>query len=141
MDSTSKQQTVRSHCDTRVLVDDKRLLANLNCKQHYHTTSETYFGTVQTDIKPHMRKETVSWMHEVCEEECCECLVVPLAAYILDRFLCEYAIKRNMLQLVACVCMFLSSKIFDTDPLKLSKLVYYTDNSLTSQNLIVSHQT
>jgi hypothetical protein len=76
--------TVQTYKDARIL-NDARLLDNM--QQNYHTNhGQSYFNSVQVDIKPSMRKDTVSWMLEVCEEEECNGLVLPLAAHILDKY-------------------------------------------------------
>ena len=74
----------------------------------------------------------------MCEEQRCEEEVLPLAVNFLDRFLSTYSeLKRNRLQLLATVCMFLASKLKETTPLSAETLVIYTDNSITLQELLV----
>ncbi len=130
---------LRSYDDTRVF-SDRRLLQNFNKIQDFYidTNQESYFDTIQNDLEPYMRKAVVSWMLEVCEEEKCDSLVFPLATYILDKFLSIYPIKRNMFQLFSCVCLFISSKIFNIVPLNPQRLVYFSDNSIRERNIIVS---
>ena len=141
---------ISSFNDERIL-NDSRLLVNLNVHQRIffeNMRSETverellnignYFETVQKSLKPFMRKMVVSWMLEVCEEEKCDVLVFPLAVFIMDRFLSTCPISRNIFQLVASVCLFLASKIFNVNPISCEKLIYYSDNSITLMHIIVS---
>lgn len=57
-----------------VLVKDQRILANILDRQNdlsvAASKSSSYFDTVQTELKPHMRKIVSDWMLEVgkCEE-------------------------------------------------------------------------
>ena len=75
------------------------------------------FQTVQTEIKPHMRKIVTDWMLEVCEEQRCQPDVFPLAVNYLDRVLARVPISKTQFQLLACVCLFLASKFKETVPL------------------------
>lgn len=74
---------------------------------------------------------------EVCEEECCQDDVFPLAMNILDRFLASVKIRKNQLQLLGSVCLFLASKLRQTHPLSAEKLIVYTDKSITIEELMV----
>ena len=129
---------VKSSNDNRIL-NDRRLIINLNNFQLYSLKSDkSCFETIQNDIKPCMRKVVVSWMLEVCEEEKCNKLVFPLAVYILDKFLYSQRITKNVFQLVACVCLFLSTKIFNVVPISAERLVLFSDFSIDIESLIVS---
>lgn len=55
----------------------------------------------------------------------------------LDRYLSIVNIKKNRLQLLGAACMFLASKLKETIPLTAEKLVTYTDNSITLEELMV----
>lgn len=74
----------------------------------------------------------------MCEEQCREEEVFPLAINYLDRVLSSIQIKRTQLQLVAAACMFISSKVKEACPLEPEKLVIYTDFSITLSDLLVS---
>jgi hypothetical protein len=129
---------VRSYDDNRIL-NDGRLIMNLNNFQLYSLKSDkSCFETIQNDIKPCMRKVVVSWMLEVCEEEKCDKLVFPLAVYILDKFLYAQRITKNVFQLVASVCLFLSTKIFNIVPISAERLILFSDFSIDVESLIVS---
>ncbi|WP_395241886.1 hypothetical protein, partial [Salmonella sp. s51933] len=54
----------------------------------------------------------------------------------LDRFLSIQGIKKSRLQLLGASCMFLASKLRETRPLSAEKLVIYTDNSITLEELM-----
>lgn len=56
----------------------------------------------------------------------------------MDRFLTVVDIPRTRLQLLGAVCMFLASKLKETNPLTSEKLVIYTDRSITLEELTVS---
>ena len=62
--------------------------------KHHAPTSKNYFNSIQTDLKPHMRKEVANWMLEICEEENCAPQVFCLAINYLDRFLSVCNIRR-----------------------------------------------
>lgn len=118
-----------------VLLQDDRVLRNLLATEERYLPSPHYFKCVQTDIKPFMRKMVGSWMLEVCEEQKCEEEVFSLAMNYLDRFLSVIDTKRTYLQLLGASCMFLASKLKQTIPLTAEKLVIYTDNSISVEDL------
>jgi cyclin D2 len=51
----------------RVIFDDMRVLQNLLDLETVYIPTCNYFGTVQKDIKPYMRKVVSTWMLEVCD--------------------------------------------------------------------------
>ena len=70
--------TVRAYSDPHIFNNDRVLHTLLNREVKYTTSPAStapnlpnYFGTVQTDVKPAMRREVALWMLEVCEEEDC----------------------------------------------------------------------
>lgn len=73
----------------------------------------------------------------MCEEQQCEDQVFPLAVNFLDRFLCICVISRRQLQLVAAVCLLLASKIRQCNSLSVDQLCYYTDHSITPEEIKV----
>ena len=123
-----------------VLLKDDRVLANILDRQlNNNNNTEGYFKTVQTEIKPHMRKIVSDWMLQVTEEQQCQSEVFSLAINYMDRFLSRVNIRKNQFQLLASVCMFLASKFKETAPLPAENLVIYTDNSITTLEITVSN--
>ena len=74
---------------------------------------------------------------QVCEEQKCEDDVFLLSMNFLDRFLSIESILKTQLQLLGATCMYVASKLKGTIPLQASKLVIYTDNSITMDQLLV----
>lgn len=75
---------------------------------------------------------------QVCEEEKCQEEVFPLAMNIMDRFLSVVRIRKNQLQLLGAVALFLASKLRQNRPLEAEKLVLYTDFSVSAEEIVVS---
>jgi len=125
----------RSHPDPVLLKDDRVLNKLLQTEDHFLPRCD-YFKIVQKEIKPFMRRLVSTWMFEVCEEQRCEEDVFPLAINLLDRFLSTLNIPKNHLQLLGTCCMFIASKLKETIPLTAEKLVIYTDNSITLEDLL-----
>jgi len=107
----------------------------LKLEDHYVPNSD-YFNIVQTESRPFMRKIVVTWMFDVTDEQRCEDDVFPLAVNIFDRFLSVANIQKTQLQLLGSACMLLASKLKETIPLPAEKLVVYTDNSITLEELL-----
>uniref|UniRef100_T1IGW1 Cyclin-like domain-containing protein n=1 Tax=Strigamia maritima TaxID=126957 RepID=T1IGW1_STRMM len=134
-EATHEIETNRARAD-RVLFDDYRIVPNLlTCERKYHPTCD-YLVKVQTDIKQHMRREVATWMLEVCEERGCEEVVFPLSVNLMDRFLSIVNIHRSQLQLLASVCLLAASKLRQTRSFSVEQLCYYTDHSITPEELI-----
>jgi hypothetical protein len=51
----------------RVIFEDMRVLQNLLDLETLYTPTCNYFGTVQKDIQPFMRKVVATWMLEVSD--------------------------------------------------------------------------
>ena len=67
----------------------------------------------------------------------------PLAVNLLDRFLAASSatstpVGRCQLQLLGCVCLLTASKLRQCRPIGVDLLVYYTDHSVTADEIRVS---
>ncbi|KAK0164900.1 hypothetical protein PV328_003467 [Microctonus aethiopoides] len=124
----------RAYADP-ALLGDERVLQNLLKTEERYAPSSSYFECVQRDISPLMRKIVAEWMLEVCEEQRCQDEVFPLSMNYLDRFLSICPIRKSQLQLLGTACLLLASKLRETVPLTADILVFYTDNSITLDDL------
>ena len=133
-------KSIKSFVDPNLL-HDRRVLENILLGHNVQKSvlRDNYFKTVQTEIKPHMRKIVCEWMLEVTEEQRCQPEVFSLAVDYMDRFLSRVPLAKSQFQLLACVCIFLASKFKESFPLCADKLVIYTDFSVTSEEITVSH--
>ncbi|XP_012679005.1 G1/S-specific cyclin-D2b [Clupea harengus] len=130
-----KDTVVRAQQDPNIFSDDRVLQSLLTIEDRFLPQCP-YFKHFQQDIKPFMRRMVSTWMLEVCEEESREEEVFPLAINYLDRYLAVVQTKKGCLQLLGAVCLFLASKLKESRPLTAEKLCLYTDNSITSQELL-----
>lgn len=124
----------RAYFDPRLL-RDSRVLENLLKTEELYTINSSYFQCVQNDITPDMRKIIVEWMLEICEIHKCTEEIFSLAVNYLDRVLSVVPLSRNQLQLVACVCLLLASKIREPTPLSTRLLSLYTDHSVRIEEI------
>ncbi|XP_058836317.1 G1/S-specific cyclin-D3-like [Topomyia yanbarensis] len=117
------------------MVADVRVIQNLISLERLTIPPCNYFGSVQRDIKPNMRKIVTTWMLEVCDEQKCEEQTFPLAVNFFDRFLCACAIDRYHLQLLGCCALLLASKIRQCHPLTVDVLSAYTDHAVSPDQI------
>merc|ERR1711971_1222769 len=120
----------------KILLNKPRVLDNM-LKEEIFSSEELqdYFKTLQTEIKPRMRKIVTDWMLEVCEDSQCQPEVFYLSINYLDRFLSKVNIQKNQFQLVASVCIFIASKFSDVVPITSDRLSTYTDNSVSIEEI------
>ena len=85
---------LRAYSDQNIFRNERVLRTLLRREVKHTPTSKNYFTSIQTDLKPHMRKEVANWMLEICEEEHCAPQVFCLAINYLDRFLSVCNIRR-----------------------------------------------
>ena len=79
------------------------------------------------------------FLFQVCQECSCNTDVFLLAVNFLDRFLARVQnVPKTRLQLVGTVCLLISSKFKETVPVSGEKLIYYTDNSISPEEVRVS---
>ena len=83
------------------------------------------------------KAKNVDATEQVCEEQQCQPDVYWLAVSYMDRFLGVYRTGKAQLQLLGAVCLFLASKLKETNPVTADKLVLYTDRSITFDQLWV----
>ncbi|XP_072941467.1 G1/S-specific cyclin-D3 [Epargyreus clarus] len=115
----------------------RRVLDNLLRTEERYAVTANYFGTVQTEVTPHMRRIVAEWMLEVCEDQSCQEEVFPLAMSYLDRFLSLCTVSKSQLQLLGTACLLLASKLREPSSrgLPAELLVFYTANSITLTDL------
>uniref|UniRef100_A0A1B0D5I3 Cyclin-like domain-containing protein n=2 Tax=Phlebotomus papatasi TaxID=29031 RepID=A0A1B0D5I3_PHLPP len=114
---------------------DPRVIENLIQLEGATIPRMDYFKSLQTDLKPFMRKFVAIWMLELCDEQHTEEQVFPLAMNFLDRFLCECDISRQQLQLLGATCLLLASKIRQCIALSVDLLCAYTDFTVTPEQI------
>ncbi|XP_076311091.1 G1/S-specific cyclin-D2-like [Tachypleus tridentatus] len=118
------------------MLRSRRVLELLLATEVRYTVSCACWKSVQAEIQPFMRKIVTTWMHEVCEEQNCEEFVFPVAVNYMDRFLAKVNIKKSQLQLLGAVCLLTASKFRQSRHLTVDVLVYYTDYSVTKEEIM-----
>jgi len=126
---------IKSVVDRRIVGDDRVLENVIGFVADGGGSAGNYFETVQTEIKPHMRKIVCEWMLEICEEQGCQPEVFALSVDYLDRALSRLNVRKSQFQLLASVCVFVASKFKETSPMCADKLVVYSDFSITTSEI------
>ncbi|XP_037581698.1 G1/S-specific cyclin-D2 [Dermacentor silvarum] len=134
MEAPQLGQTPRASHDSAIVGDAVVMARLLGLQDRYAVTCD-YCRRVQTEVQTPMRKTLALWMSEVCEEQGCEDSVFPTAMNLLDRYLSLVSVRKLHLQLLGCVCLLLASKLRQTRALAVDALVYYTDCSVTAQEI------
>ncbi|XP_018569603.1 G1/S-specific cyclin-D3-like [Anoplophora glabripennis] len=129
----SAENETKAYDDPTLLQD--RVLKNLLKTEDRYVLPYPASFVVQKEVTTEMRKIVAEWMMEVCEEQKCQEEVFSLAMNYMDRFLMCCSIKKNQLQLLGTACMLLASKLRESRPLAGETLVYYTDHSVSKQQL------
>ena len=138
--TTTAPFAARAYNDPVIFRDDRVLKTLLRKESKYLPIARNYFLSVQTEIKPHTRKEVADWMLEVCEDRSCNPEVFSLAMNYLDRFLSVCRIGKSQLQLLAAVCLMVASKVREHEPLPSGRLIEYSDFNLNSMEIMVRTQ-
>ena len=74
----------------------------------------------------------------MCYQEKNQEEVFTLSMNLLDRFLSLVQMRTGQLQLLASACMLIASKLKENPPIDPNKLVYYSMNTFTLEDLKVS---
>lgn len=134
--SDSEPDMNRAKADLQ-MTKDPRIVTNMLLLEKSTVPHCDYFATVQTDIKPFMRKLVTIWMLELCDEQRVEEQVFPLAINFMDRFLCVCNISRQQLQLLGATCLLVAAKIRQCHSLPVDLLCAYTDCTITPEQVKV----
>ncbi|XP_018014787.1 G1/S-specific cyclin-D2 [Hyalella azteca] len=139
----SSDQQTNNHTDNQptcsydaTIFSDERVLDNLLVAQSLTQPSDQFLQPNKSNVTPNIRAVLVNWMLELCEHRNCEDQVFLVAVNLLDRFLNLVQVHRSQLQLAACSCLLLSSKLRQSSYLSVDILAYYTEDSVTSQEII-----
>lgn len=114
--------------DTVVLQD--RVLNDLLQFEHIYAAP-----SYETVIDDNTRTIIIKWMQEVCDDAECGGAVYPLAVNCFDRFICKCEMPKTFLQLVACGCILIATKVRQNSPIHVETLCYYSVDSFTSRQL------
>lgn len=134
-----KDVPVKALRDTALLKDDRVIKNLLKLEEQCTPCTADYLRHGQPQLTPAMRKLVTEWMLQVCQECACSPDVFLMAVNYLDRFLAKvHNVPKTRLQLVGTVCLLISSKFKETVPLPGERLIFYTDNSITPEEIRVS---
>jgi len=129
---------LRAYTDPVIFGDDRVFRTLLQKQAKYIAVADDDDNDA---IKPETRREVAAWMLEVCEahqgSHQCPPEVFCLAMNYVDRFLgiCS-PIARSQLQLLGAVCLMVAWKVREHEPLPAQKLVEYSDNALTLDDIM-----
>ena len=133
------KEPVKAVRDSRLLGDPRVLKNLLKLEEACVPKTPDYIRQCQPELNPSMRKIVTEWMLQVCQECYCNTDVFLLAVNFMDRFLARVGAKipKTRLQLVGTVCLLISSKFKETVPVSGERLIFYTDNSISPEEVRV----
>ena len=111
----------------------------LKAEEKLHWASHHYL-LKQKDITKNMRGILIDWIVEVHYKWMQQAEALYLTVNLVDRFLEREVAKIKELQLIGITAMYISSKFEDVKPLRLSELVYITDNTYTEQEVLITEK-
>jgi hypothetical protein len=133
-----EQQPVKAVKDLTILHDNRVLQNLLQLEESCMPTCRDYLRTVQPDLSPSMRKIVCDWMLQVCQDCGCSPDVFMLAVNYMDRFLAKvHGVPKSRLQLIGSVCLLISSKFKETVPVPGERIIFYTDFSISAEEIRV----
>ncbi|XP_022170567.1 G1/S-specific cyclin-D2-like [Myzus persicae] len=134
---TESQTASEDRCfaEDRTIFRDERAVKKLLETESQYVPGCDYMAHSHSNLQPFMRRVVATWMLDVCEEQRCEDQVFPLSVNFLDRFLCACDISKTHLQLTGAVCLLLASKVRQCTALSIELLCYYTENSVTPEEM------
>ncbi|XP_058876269.1 G1/S-specific cyclin-D1-like [Acipenser ruthenus] len=129
----SDRLTLRAPLDPAL--SGRRALDSLLRTEERYLPSPLYFSEVQTGVQPPMRGVLASWLLELCCEHACSEEVFALALSLLDRVLSLVPMQKSRLQLLGAACLFLASKLRQSEALPADSLSRYSDRAFTAHDL------
>ncbi|XP_026810881.1 G1/S-specific cyclin-D2-like isoform X3 [Rhopalosiphum maidis] len=110
---TESQTTSEDRCfaEDRTIFRDERAVKKLLETESQYVPGCDYMAHSHSNLQPFMRRVVATWMLDVCEEQRCE-----------D-------------QLTGAVCLLLASKVRQCTALSIELLCYYTENSVTPEEM------
>lgn len=108
-------------------------------KTKLYFIEQNYLQTkyLHSELNASMRAILVDWMIEVCHDYNLKRDTLYEAVNILDRFLTKKAklISKENLQLIGAICLFISSKKEEIQPLKIENLISLCANSFSKKDI------
>lgn len=106
-------------------------------KDTVNIAPETDLRLRHPGIVPNMRTILLDWMMEVCEEYKLHRETYYLAVDMYDRFMdAQAGIAKEQLQLIGVTCLFISAKIEEIYPPKVTEFAYVTDGACGVANIL-----
>lgn len=88
------------------------------------------------DLARRTRIVTVDWVMEVCAVFRIGRVGMYAAVSLIDRVLASTRVDLFMIQLVAVTCVFLASKLHDTEPIEIGQTVAISANAYTEEQVL-----